>query len=64
MRNHVNRGNDRDELDAVVDIRSRRRCHLERSGLDPIGIAVRLLVETGDAPGWDCGVDDDGGWAA
>ncbi|WP_433599132.1 hypothetical protein ACQPXH_26150 [Nocardia sp. CA-135953] len=53
----------RDDSDAVIDIRSRRRCHLERSGLDPIDIAVRLLVETGDAPGWDSSLDD-GGWAA
>jgi hypothetical protein len=48
----------RNDIDAVIDTRSRRRCHLERSGLDPVAIAVRLLVETGDAPGWDEGLDD------
>ncbi|RDI48532.1 hypothetical protein [Nocardia mexicana] len=53
-----------DVIDAVVDIRSRRRCHYERSGLDPITTAVHLWAETGEMPGWDAGLDDGGGWAA
>ncbi|MFX0579460.1 hypothetical protein [Nocardia nepalensis] len=62
MKKHIDR--DRDELDAVVHVRSARRCHLERSGLDSIGIAVRLLAETGDLPGWDdaLDIDDDSDW--
>lgn len=54
----------REDSDVVVDIRSVRRCHLERSGLDPVAVAVRLLVETGDAPGWDSMIDDYGPEAA
>ncbi|MGY4103966.1 hypothetical protein ACW2Q0_31095 [Nocardia sp. R16R-3T] len=54
----------REDSDVVVDIRSRRRCHLERSGLDPVAVAVHLLVETGDAPGWDSMIDDYGPEAA
>lgn len=59
---------DRDDIDAAVHLRSVRRCHLERGGLDPVAIAVRLLAETGEAPGWDSSLDeaidsdDDGGW--
>jgi hypothetical protein len=62
---------DRDnDFDAVVHLRSARRCHLERRGLDSISVAVHLLAETGDAPGWDDAIDDDSaedsdwGWAA
>ncbi|MBF6334239.1 hypothetical protein [Nocardia transvalensis] len=57
---------DREDIDAVVHIRSRRRCQFERAGMDPASIAVHLLAETGDVPGWDTGLDDDGGedWAA
>jgi hypothetical protein len=50
-------GFDRDDIDTVIDRRSVRRCHLERSGLDPVAVAVHLLVETGEAPGWDAGLD-------
>ena len=57
-----------DAIDAVVDIRSRRRCHYERSGMDPISLAVHAWAETGHVPGWDDGIDydgyGDGGWAA
>ncbi|WP_433756433.1 hypothetical protein [Nocardia sp. CA-135398] len=62
--------NNRDELDAVVHLRSARRCHLERRGLDSIMIAVHLLAETGDLPGWDDAIDNENGddsdweWAA
>ncbi|WP_433679978.1 hypothetical protein [Nocardia sp. CA-119907] len=54
-----------DDIDAVVHLRSARRCHLERRGLDSVTVAVRLLAETGDAPGWDDAIDiddDDPGW--
>jgi|GEM_PF-3731315 len=56
-------------VDAVTDIRSRRRCHYDRSGLDPVSLAVHLWADTGHVPGWndnlDTEVDDDGGdWAA
>ncbi|MFI9406251.1 hypothetical protein [Nocardia sp. NPDC052316] len=61
-------GCDRDDIDAAIHLRSARRCHLERRGLDSIAIAVRLLAETGEAPGWDDGLDDvdgsDWDWAA
>lgn len=66
IRNNIHR-TDREELDAVVHLRSSRRCHYERRGFDRISVAVRLLAETGDAPGWDEGLDefDDGeDWAA
>ena len=57
-----------DAIDAVVDIRSRRRCHYERSGLDPVSLAVHAWAETGHVPGWDAGIDfdgyGDGDWAA
>ncbi|MBF6174290.1 hypothetical protein [Nocardia blacklockiae] len=53
-----------DAIDAVVDIRSRRRCHYERSGLDAVSLAVHLWAETGHVPGWDEGLDDGGDWAA
>lgn len=49
------------DLDSVIDLRSRRRCQLERGGLDPVAVAINLLAETGPAPGWDCDLD---GWAA
>lgn len=65
-RNNISRA-DREELDAVVHLRSSRRCHYERRGFDPVSVAVRLLAETGDVPGWDSGLDEfDGGedWAA
>lgn len=55
-------------IDAVIDIRSRRRCHYERSGLDPVSLAVHAWAETGHVPGWDAGIDfdgyGDGDWAA
>ncbi|WP_040817358.1 hypothetical protein [Nocardia jiangxiensis] len=57
-------------LDAVIDIRTRRRAHYERSGLDPVSLAVHAWAETGHVPGWDEGIDYtddndfDGGWAA
>ncbi|WP_328411937.1 hypothetical protein [Nocardia sp. NBC_00403] len=61
-------GFDREDIDAAVHIRSVRRCHLERSGLDSVTVAVHLLVETGEVPGWDNGLDEDTdtdwGWAA
>ncbi|WP_280294947.1 hypothetical protein [Nocardia abscessus] len=51
--------------DNVIDLQARRRCHMERSGLDPAAIAAHLLVETGSVPLWDNGDDYDGGdWAA
>ncbi|MBF6473718.1 MULTISPECIES: hypothetical protein [Nocardia] len=51
--------------DNVTDLQARRRCHLERSGLDSAAIAAHLLVETGSVPLWDNGDDYDGGdWAA
>ncbi|MFQ6398958.1 hypothetical protein ACLMAJ_36670 [Nocardia sp. KC 131] len=53
----------RNDIDAAVHIRSVRRCHLERSGLDSVTVAVHLLVETGDAPGWDAAIDEED-WAA
>ncbi|MEV6340567.1 hypothetical protein AB0M12_38330 [Nocardia vinacea] len=65
-RNHDIDGYGRDDIDAVVDIRSVRRCHLERRGLDSIAVAVHLLAETGDLPGWDHAIDngdgDDSDW--
>ncbi|MFI5783416.1 hypothetical protein [Nocardia sp. NPDC051570] len=56
-------------IDAVVDLRARRRCHYNRAGLDPVTAAVQLWAETGHVPGWNDSVDngnfDDGeGWAA
>ncbi|MQY19336.1 hypothetical protein [Nocardia macrotermitis] len=56
-------------LDAVVDLRVRRRCHYERSGMDSMSLAVHLWADTGDVPGWADGIDSDsddtdGGWAA
>ncbi|MGY4101317.1 hypothetical protein ACW2Q0_17455 [Nocardia sp. R16R-3T] len=59
-RTHDIDGFDYDDIDAVLDIRSVRRCHLERSGLDSIAVAVHLLAETGDLPGWDDAIDNDG----
>ncbi|MGW4720755.1 hypothetical protein [Nocardia sp. NPDC004260] len=51
--------------DNVIDLQARRRCRLERSGLDPAAIAAHLLAETGSVPLWDNGDDFDGGdWAA
>ncbi|WP_405161894.1 hypothetical protein OG203_37160 [Nocardia sp. NBC_01499] len=59
---------DREDIDAAIHLRSVRRCRLERGGLDSIAIAVRLLAETGEAPGWDDALDDvdgsDWDWAA
>ncbi|MFI7670824.1 hypothetical protein [Nocardia sp. NPDC049526] len=61
---------DHDDIDAVVHLRSVRRCHLERSGLDSVTVAVHLLAETGDLPGWDdaldidCDDESDWEWAA
>ncbi|MEU7633422.1 hypothetical protein AB0C34_26170 [Nocardia sp. NPDC049220] len=53
------------DADVVIDLRARRRCQLEARGLDPVAVAVNLLVETGSAPGWDISDYDDGsGWAA
>ncbi|WP_181064854.1 hypothetical protein [Nocardia nova] len=47
----------------VIDLHGRRRCQLEARGLDPIGIAVNILAETGEMFGH--GYDPDGGdWAA
>lgn len=52
-----------DEYADVIDLHGRRRCQLEARGLDPIGIAVNILAETGTALGYD--YDPDGGdWAA
>ncbi|NQE87575.1 hypothetical protein [Nocardia terpenica] len=55
-------------IDAVVDVRARRRCHYNRAGLDPVTAAVQLWAETGHAPGWNTNLDDalDDGeeWAA
>ncbi|MFE7746688.1 hypothetical protein [Nocardia sp. NPDC057455] len=51
-----------DDIDAVIDTRALRRCQLDRRGVDPIGIAVHLLVETGEAPGWDADLGDGYGW--
>ncbi len=57
-------------VDAVTDVRARRSCHYQRSGLDPVSLAVHLWAETGEVPGWDDGadqvddMDDGGGWAA
>ncbi|GAB2699731.1 hypothetical protein [Nocardia thraciensis] len=56
-----------DDYASVVDLQARRRCQFERSGMDPLSVAVRVLAETGELPGWDVGhLDDDGGedWAA
>lgn len=53
--------------DNVIDLAARRRCHLERSGLDSAAIAVHLLVETGIVPLWDNDDDHDfdgGDWVA
>ncbi|MFI2284531.1 hypothetical protein [Nocardia beijingensis] len=55
---------DREDIDAVVHIRSRRRCQLERRGADPVAVALHLLAETGDVPGWDAGMDSYGPEAA
>ncbi len=69
-RSRAQRSQDETAVDAVTDIRSRRRCHYERSGLDPVSLAVHLWAETGEVPGWDDGadqvddMDDGGGWAA
>ncbi|MFI5540297.1 hypothetical protein ACIA5H_28285 [Nocardia sp. NPDC051900] len=65
MRNSV----DTFEADAVVHVRARRRCQLERAGRNSLAVAVALLVETGELPGWDVSdYDDDNGedsgWAA
>lgn len=47
----------------VIDLQARRRCQLEARGLDPVGIAVNILAETGTVFEW--GSDPDGGdWAA
>ncbi|MCC3316506.1 hypothetical protein [Nocardia africana] len=51
------------EYDNVIDLHARRRCQLEARGLDPVGIAVNILAETGTVFGH--GYDPDGGdWAA
>ncbi|BDT94107.1 hypothetical protein IFM12275_40830 [Nocardia sputorum] len=54
--------------DNVIDLAARRRCHLERCGLDSAAIAAHLLVETGVVPLWDTSDDHDdfdgGDWAA
>ncbi|WP_405159544.1 hypothetical protein OG203_24035 [Nocardia sp. NBC_01499] len=60
-------GFDRDDIDAATHLRSVRRCHLERRGLDSVTIAIHLLAETGEAPGWDDALDqaddaDDSDW--
>lgn len=56
---------DSEDIDTVVDIRSRRRCHYQRSGMDPISLAVHVWAETGHVPDWDDGYDGgDDGWAA
>ncbi len=57
MSNHTS------EYDNVIDLHARRRCQLEARGLDPVGIAVNILAETGAVFGH--GYDPDGGdWAA
>ncbi|SNY80380.1 hypothetical protein SAMN04244553_1942 [Nocardia amikacinitolerans] len=48
--------------DNVIDLVARRRCQLEARGLDPLAIAVNLLIETGSVPAWD--IDDYGPEAA
>ncbi|NKY33935.1 hypothetical protein HGA13_12735 [Nocardia speluncae] len=50
----------------VIDLAARRRCALERAGHDPVSVAVGMLADTGQVPGWDFTTDpDDGsGWAA
>ena len=49
----------------VIDLQARRRCQLEARGLDPVGIAVNILAETGTVLDWGNGTDPDGGnWAA
>ncbi|MFI9535443.1 hypothetical protein ACIG56_19615 [Nocardia fusca] len=51
----------------VIDLSARRRCALERAGHDPVSVAVGMLADTGQLPGWDFTTyhDDDGsGWAA
>ncbi|WP_280268694.1 hypothetical protein [Nocardia wallacei] len=56
-----------DDCASVVDLQARRRCQFERSGMDPLSVAVHVLAETGEPPRWDVGhLDDDGGedWAA
>ena len=67
-RSRVQRSQDETTVDAVTDIRSRRRCHYERSGLDSVSLAVHLWAETGEVPGWNDGVDsetdDEEGWVA
>lgn len=52
-------------IDAVVDLRARRRCHYDRAGMSPAEVAAHLLADTGDLPGWDDGIGyDEGDWAS
>ncbi|NEW36944.1 hypothetical protein GV791_30995 [Nocardia cyriacigeorgica] len=37
----------RDNIDSVIDIRSRRRCQLERGGLDPVAAAIAVDDDVG-----------------
>ncbi|WP_159930686.1 MULTISPECIES: hypothetical protein [Nocardia] len=62
MSSNVRSLHSQDEIDAVIDTRARRRCQLDRRGVDPVSIAFHLLVETGHAPGWDADLDDGYGW--
>lgn len=48
----------------VIDFQARRRCQLEARGLDPVGIAVNILAESGSVFQWGCDPDDGGDWAA
>ncbi len=48
----------------VIDLHARRRCQLEARGLDPVGIAVNILAETGTTFGWSDHDPDGGDWAA
>ncbi|MEV6274459.1 hypothetical protein [Nocardia sp. NPDC051832] len=51
---------DREDIDAVVHLRSVGRCRYERRGFDPLSVALHLLADTGDLPGWDsAGLDDE-----
>lgn len=54
--------------DTVIDLAARRRCHLERTGHDPVSVAIGLLADTGHVPNWDTSAyddpDPDAGWAA
>lgn len=51
----------------VIDLAARRRCRAERSGHDPLAVAVQMFADTGRIlPGWDFTGDDGDpdGWAA